>query len=149
MKQNYTKFVKFLITSSFGLMIGFNSWAQPYPFALYPNSSTDQFFRYVPKNILLNGTNYITGYLTLSTYRNNATQQYFETGIPVQKIQMQGGNILLCRTSTNNSSLDINPTSKNGAILFGDVINETPGFIHGKWGIEYDDQYSTGGLNFF
>jgi hypothetical protein len=138
-----------ILTIVSGLILSLTIMAQPYPFLLSPNGSSDKFFTYVPKNMLINGTNYITAYLSLSSYRNNSTQQYFQTNIPVQKLQLQGGNILLCRTQSAPNGPDINPSSKNGAVLFGDVINETSGFIHGKWGIEYDDQYSAGGLNFF
>jgi hypothetical protein len=105
--------------------------------------------KFVPKQFTYNGTNYATGYLALTAYQNITTQAFSDPGIPLQKIQLQGGNILLCRTQSAPNGPDINPTSRNGALLFSDVVTTTGDFIHGKWGIEYDDQYSTGGLNFF
>ncbi|MFZ4414226.1 MAG: T9SS type A sorting domain-containing protein [Bacteroidales bacterium] len=125
------------------------TFAQPYEFQLAPSGTTTDFMKFVPKGFTYNGTNYVTGYLTLSAYMNVATQQYTDPGIPVQKIQLQGGNILLCRTNFAPGSPDLNPTSRNGAILFSDMVTTSNDWIHGKWGIEYDDQYSAGGLNFF
>lgn len=132
-----------------GLIFSFNSLAQPYPFILSPSGTTTNFMKFVPKQFTFNGTNYATGYLALTAYQNITTQVFSDPGIPLQKLQLQGGNILLCRTNAATTTPDINPTSRNGAILFSDNVNESSGFIHGKWGIEYDDQYSTGGLNFF
>jgi len=146
-KKNYM--VAILFTIALGLFINNYAVAQLNEFQLMPSGTTTNFMKFVPKAYTYNGTNYVTGYLTLSAYMNVTTQQYTDPGIPVQKLQLQGGNILLYRTKTPNNAPDINPTSRNGAILFSDNINEPFGFIHGKWGIEYDDQYSTGGLNFF
>jgi hypothetical protein len=97
----------------------------------------------------IDGTNYVTGYLTLSAYKDLSTNHYTDPGLPVQKLQLQGGNILLCRTNKASTTPDINPTSRNGAILFSDNVITANNWIHGKWGIEYDDLFSTGGLNFF
>ena len=125
------------------------SFAQLNGFVLTPSGTTTEFMKFVPKNYTFNGTNYATGYLSLSAYQNISTQQYFDPGIPVQKLQLRGGNILLYRNNNVSASPDINPTSRNGAILFSDNITEAFDYIHGKWGIEYDDMYSNGGLNFF
>lgn len=83
------------------LSIG-NSIAQLNGFVLTPSGTTDNFMKYVPKGFTVNGTNYVTGYLTLSAYKNLTNNQFTDPGIPVQKLQLQGGNILLCRT--NNAS---------------------------------------------
>lgn len=138
------------IISAITLMLGlFNtnySFAQVNGFVLTPSGTTDNFMKYVPMIQQYNGTNYITGFLTLSAYQVQLGANY-DPGTPVQKLQMQGGNILLCKTFNSVSTPDFNPTSRNGAILFADMVNNT--YKHGKWGIEYDNQYSTGGLNFF
>lgn len=121
-------------------------YAQLNGFVLTPSGTTNNFMKYVPMIQPYNGTNYITGFLTLSAYQVQLGANY-DPGMPVQKFQMQGGNILLCKTFNSVSTPDFNPTSKNGAILFSDIVTNT--YKHGKWGIEYDNQYSTGGLNFF
>lgn len=126
-----------------------NVQAQLNSFTLSPSGTTANFMKFVPKGFTYNGTNYVTGYLTLAAYMNVSTQQTTDPGIPVQKLQLQGGNILLCRTSYAPSTPDLNPTSRNGAILFSDMVTTSNDWIHGKWGIEYDDQYSSGGLNVF
>jgi hypothetical protein len=149
MKTKYNNLYKLLTTIAFGLIYSFSSLAQPYPFVLSPTGTSTNFMKFLPKQFTFNGTNYATGYLTLSAYQNITTQVFTDPGIPLQKLQLQGGNILLCRTNSAAITPDINPTSRNGAILFSDNVIESSGFIHGKWGIEYDDQYSTGGLNFF
>lgn len=146
-QKNYMKAI--LITFVFGIFIKSYTFAQLNGFQLVPSGTTTDFMKFVPKGFTYNGTNYVTGYLTLSAYQNTTTQQYADPGVPVQKLQLQGGNILLSRTNSAAVYPDINPTSRNGAILFSDNINEAYGFIHGKWGIEYDNQYSSGGLNFF
>jgi len=146
-EKKYGKVV--LLVLVLGLLIKNYTLAQPYGFQLVPSGTTTDFMKFVPKGFTYNGTNYVTGYLTLSAYQNITTQQYADPGIPVQKLQLQGGNILLSRTQSAPNGPDLNPTSRNGAILFSDNINEAYGFIHGKWGIEYDDQFSAGGLNFF
>lgn len=122
--------------------------AQLNGFVLTPSGTTDVFMKYIPKIQQYNGTNYITGYLSLSSYQEQLGA-YHDAGIPFQKLQLQGGNILLCRTNRASTTPDINPTSRNGAILFSDMVTSVNNWINGKWGIEYDDQYSTGGLNFF
>ncbi len=122
------------------------SYGQLNGFVLTPSGTTNNFMKYVPMIQPYNGTNYITAFLTLSAYQVQMGSNY-DPGMPVQKLQMQGGNILLCKTFNSVSTPDFNPTSKNGAILFSDVVTNT--YKHGKWGIEYDNQYSTGGLNFF
>lgn len=122
------------------------SHAQLKGFVLTPAGTTDIFMKYIPKIQQYNGTNYVTGFLALSSYQVQLGAS-FDADSPVQKLQMQGGNILLCKTFNNLTPPDFNPTSKNGAILFSDVVTNT--HIHGKWGIEYDSQYSSGGLNFF
>jgi hypothetical protein len=149
MKSEKNYFKTILLTIVFGLFIKNFTFAQPYEFQLMPAGTTTNFMKFVPRGFTYNGTNYATGYLTLSAYQNITTQQFCDPGIPVQKLQLQGGNILLSRTNNESIVPDINPTSRNGAILFSDNLNTTNGFIHGKWGIEYDDQFSTGGLNFF
>ena len=121
-------------------------YAQLNGFVLTPSGTTNNFMKYVPMIQPYNGTNYITGFLTLSAYQVQLGANY-DPGMPVQKFLMQGGNILLCKTFNSVSTPDFNPTSKNGAILFSDVVTNT--YKHGKWGIEYDSQYSSGGLNFF
>lgn len=113
------------------------------PFNLSNSATTDHFMKFVPKGTTINASIYTTGFVTLSAYKNVTTNTWVDPGTPVQKLQIQGGNILLCKTNVN-----FNPTSKNGAILFGDNI-VSPNYIHGKWGIEYDDQFSSGGLNIF
>ncbi|HMT77540.1 MAG TPA: hypothetical protein PKA44_07485 [Saprospiraceae bacterium] len=118
-------------------------------FVLTPSGTTDNFMKFVPKGFTVSGTNYVTGYLTISAYKNLTTNQFTDPGIPVQKLQLQGGNILLCRTNNASTTPDLNPTSRNGAILFSDIVTTANNYINGKWGIEYDNQYSTGGLNFF
>jgi hypothetical protein len=147
LEKNYGRAV--LLVLALGLLIQNYTLAQPYGFQLVPTGTTTDFMKFVPKGFTYNGTNYVTGYLTLSAYQNITTQQYADPGIPVQKLQLQGGNILLSRTQSAPNGPDLNPTSRNGAILFSDNINEAYGFIHGKWGIEYDDQFSAGGLNIF
>ncbi|MFH1120744.1 MAG: T9SS type A sorting domain-containing protein [Bacteroidota bacterium] len=132
-----------------GLFSTKNALAQLNGFVLTPSGTTDNFMKFVPKGCTVNGTNYVTGYLTLSAFKNLNTNQFTDPGIPVQKLQLSGGNILLCRTNTASTTPDINPTSRNGAILFSDMVTTANDRIHGKWGIEYDDQYSCGGLNFF
>ena len=122
------------------------SYAQLKGFVLTPAGTTDIFMKYIPKIQQYNGTNYVTGFLTLSSYQVQLGAS-FDADSPVQKLQMQGGNILLCKTFNNLTPPDFNPTSKNGAILFSDVVTNT--YINGKWGIEYESQYSSGGLNFF
>lgn len=112
------------------------------PFDLSNNATTDNFMKFIPKGTIVNGFQYVTGFLSLSDYKNVNTDKWIEAGYPYQKLQLRGGNILLYK-----SPADINPTSQNGAILFSDII--TSEFCHGKWGIEYDKQYSTGGLNIF
>ena len=122
------------------------------PFLLSPNGNTGELFKYITKDYNINGTIYYTGLLNLSGYKkitSGTTGTYYNTAAPLQKLQIQGGNILLCRTNYAPGSPDINPTSRNGAILFSDMVTTENDWIHGKWGIEYDDQYSTGGLNFF
>ncbi len=122
------------------------------PFSLYPSGNTQEFFKYVTKDYNVNGTIYHTGLINLSGYKkitSGTTGTFYNTQAPVQKLQLTGGNILLCRSNDSPTYPGFNPTSRNGAILFGDNIQTGYDFIHGKWGIEYDDQYSTGGLNFF
>jgi hypothetical protein len=122
------------------------------PFLLSPTGNSGEYFKYMTKDYNINGTNYATGLLNLSGYKkitSGTAGTYYNTAAPVQKLQLQGGNILLCRTNYAPGSPDINPTSRNGAILFSDMVTTQNDWIHGKWGIEYDDQYSTGGLNIF
>jgi hypothetical protein len=136
-----------LIALLFLMMVsGLKLLAQPYPFMLSPSGDCDKYFTFYPKIYTINSTNYITGFLSLSAYRNSTgTGTYFDDFAPVQKLQISGGNILLSRIVNPNLRLD--PTSRNGAILFGNLINSNNS--SGKWGIEYDDEFSTGGLNFF
>jgi len=143
-RDNIFKIITISLVANF-LTIGIAS-AQLNGFVLTPSGTTDIFMKYIPKIQQYNGTNYVTGFLTLSSYQVQLGA-YYDAGSPVQKLQMQGGNILLCKTFNNLTPPDFNPTSKNGAILFSDVVTNT--YKHGKWGIEYDDQFSTGGLNFF
>ena len=149
MKTQFNTIYKFLLPVTFSLIFSFSALAQPYPIVLSPSGTTTNFMKFVPKGFTYNGTNYATGYLALTAYQNITTQVFSDPGTPVQKLQLQGGNILLTRTQSAPNGPDINPTSRNGAILFGDNITPAYDFIHGKWGIEYDDQYSTGGLNIF
>jgi hypothetical protein len=140
-----------ILMMCFLIIIGKTSIAQD-PFLLSPSGNTQEFFKYVTKDYNISGTIYHTGMLNLSGYKritSGTTGVFYNTSAPVQKLQLQGGNILLCRTTTASTTPDINPTSRNGAILFSDNVLTANNWIHGKWGIEYDDQYSTGGLNFF
>lgn len=105
--------------------------------------------KYIRKAVTVDGTSYLTGYLTLSSFKNFNNNSIFNDITPFQKLQIQGGNILLCQSNSPSSVPDINPTSRNGAILFSDWASASEEYKHGKWGIEYDNQYSTGGLNFF
>lgn len=118
-------------------------------FTLSPSGTTDEFIKYLPKPVEFDGSVYVTGYMTLSGYMNQNSGIYYEPGIPFQKFQMQGGNILLCRTHPTSLLPNTNPTSRNGAILFSDFVTSYNNWTNGKWGIEYDDEFSTGGLNFF
>jgi len=122
------------------------SHAQLKGFVLTPAGTTDIFMKYIPKIQQYNGTNYVTGFLTLSSYQVQLGAS-FDADSPVQKLQMQGGNILLCKTFNSVTTPDFNPTSRNGAILFSDIVTNT--HKHGKWGIEYESVLSGGGLNFF
>ncbi|MCO5257571.1 MAG: T9SS type A sorting domain-containing protein [Lentimicrobium sp.] len=115
-------------------------------FVLNPSGTTSDFMKYIPRIEQYNGTNYVTGYLTLSAFQVQLGNMY-DPGMPVQKLQLQGGNILLCKSFNQSYSPAFNPTSKNGAILFSDNVTNT--HRHGKWGIEYDNVFSAGGLNFF
>jgi hypothetical protein len=126
-----------------------SSFAQLNGFMLNPSGHTEDYMKYIRKVVVYNNTNYYTGYLNFSAYKNISSGVLSDPGEPVQKLQIQGGNILLCRTQSAPNGPNLNPTSRNGAILFGDNITPAYDLIHGKWGIEYDDQYSTGGLNFF
>lgn len=148
MSTNYHSFKSSLliIISLFSISSAF---AQLNGFVLTPSGTTDNFMKYVPVGTIVGGENFVSGYLSLSAYKNITTSQWFDPGVPVQKLQLQGGNILLCRTYATSTFPDLNPTSRNGAILFSDNIQAAYGYTHGKWGIEYDDQYSAGGLNFF
>ena len=146
-QKNYFKAI--LITIAFGLFIEVNTFSQSNGFMLDPSGTTQEYMVYLRKAVNYNNTYYYSGYLNLSAYKNISTGVLSNPGDPVQKIQLQGGNILLSRTQSAPNGPDLNPTSRNGAILFSDNINEAYGFIHGKWGIEYDDQFSAGGLNFF
>jgi hypothetical protein len=123
--------------------------AQLNGFFLKPSGDTEEYLKYIRKAVTYSGASYYTGYLTLSAYKNVTTGILANTGEPFQKLQLQGGNILLCRTNVASTTPDINPTSRNGAILFSDMVTSVNNWINGKWGIEYDDQYSSGGLNFF
>ncbi len=125
------------------------SHAQLNGFVLTPSGNTENYMKYIRKAVNVNGTSYYTAYLTLSSFRNVTTNTYYNDITPFQKLQIQGGNILLCQSNSPGSITDINPTSKNGAILFSDWASDNDTYKHGKWGIEYDNQYSTGGLNFF
>ncbi len=143
MKNLIKLFAILLITIAFSVN---NSHAQLNGFVLTPSGTTHNFMKYVSMIQPYNGTNYITGFLTLSAYQVQLGTNY-DPGMPVQKLQMQGGNILLCKTFNSFSTPDFNPTSKNGAILFSDIVTNT--YKHGKWGIEYESELSGGGLNFF
>jgi len=149
MKNSKITLMRFAISFAIGFLTLNSLFAQLNGFVLDPSGTTDNFMRYEPKGFNVDGTNYITGYLTISTYKNLSTGQLANISEPFQKLQLQGGNILLCRTNPSSITPDINPTSRNGAILFSDYVISANNWIHGKWGIEYDDQFSTGGLNFF
>lgn len=142
------KKVRIAIIVLFASIIANNARSQD-PFMLYNGGSTFDYFKYMVKAYTVDGKIWHTGLLNLSGYRDPVTLTYYNTGAPVQKLQLQGGNILLCRTNNASTSPNINPTSRNGAILFSDNVTTVNDYIHGKWGIEYDDQYSTGGLNIF
>ena len=145
-----TILLKMLISTIVVYLFAFNNcYSQSNGFFLNPTGTTESYMQYIRKAVLYNSTYYYTAYLNLSSYKNITTGVLSDAGDPVQKIQLQGGNILLCRTQSAPNGPNLNPTSRNGAILFGDNITPAYDLIHGKWGIEYDDQYSTGGLNFF
>jgi len=137
-----------LITMMLTILMTFSLKSQN-SFLLNPNGNSGEYFKYVTKDYNVNGTIYYTGLLNLGGYKNTVSGTYYNTAAPLQKLQLQGGNILLCRTNFAPGSPDLNPTSLNGAILFSDMVTTVNDWIHGKWGIEYDDQYSAGGLNFF
>ena len=143
MKNLIKLFAILLITIAFSVN---NSHAQLNGFVLTPSGDTDIFMKFIPKIEQYNGTNYVTGYLTLSSFQRQLGAA-FEADSPVQKLQLQGGNIMLCKTFNTLIPPDFNPTSKNGAILFSDIVTNT--YKHGKWGIEYESELSGGGLNFF
>ena len=143
MKNLIRLFAILLITIAFSVN---NSHAQLNGFVLTPSGDTDIFMKFIPKIEQYNGTNYVTGYLTLSSFQRQLGAA-FEADSPVQKLQLQGGNIMLCKTFNTLIPPDFNPTSKNGAILFSDIVTNT--YKHGKWGIEYESELSGGGLNFF
>lgn len=133
---------KILFSLSFLAVVSICSAQLVTPFVLTNSANTDNFMRFIPKGTIVNGSNYVTGFLTLSDYKNVTTDNWIEAGTPFQKLQLRGGNVLLYQSPEN-----FNPTSRNGAILFSDIVNSY--FSDGKWGIEYDNQYSTGGLNIF
>lgn len=143
-------YLKIVLSSIVVNLFAFNnSYSQSNGFNLNPSGNTESYMQYLRKAVQYNSTYYYTAYLNLSAYKNITTGVLSNTVDPVQKLQLQGGNILLSRTQSSPTGPDLNPTSRNGAILFGDNIIPAYDFIHGKWGIEYDDQYSTGGLNIF
>jgi hypothetical protein len=124
-------------------------FAQLNGFELTPSGNTENYMKYIRKAVSVNGTSYYTGYLTLSPFRNVSTNAYYNDNTPFQKLQIQGGNILLCSGNGPGAITDINPTSRNGAILFSDWASDNATNKHGKWGIEYESVLSGGGLNFF
>lgn len=64
------------------------------------------------------------------------------TLMPLQKLHVLDGNILISRSATDELG------SENGTIYFGDVVNPNQPF--GKWGIEYVSSEKEGyGLNFW
>ncbi len=98
-------------------------------FSLYSSGNTGSFMKFKTKTLH-------------STTRGYVGLNYSK---PFQMLQLTGGNILLTRGYENQSA---NPSSTNGAILFGsypDSVNS----LHGEWGIEYETDYSAGGLNFW
>lgn len=131
---------------AFAMLTAFNGFTQENGFVLTPSGTTTEFMKFIPAIEQYNGKNYVTGYLTLSAFKEQFGN-YYDPGIPVQKLQLQGGNIILYRNFNAGFSPDFNPTSQNGAVLFSDYINTF--YKHGKWGIEYENKSSTGGLNFF
>ena len=141
-----TQLQKVSLILAFVMLTAFNGFTQVNGFVLTPSGTTTEFMKFVPKIQQYNGQNYVTGFLTLSAFQKQLGS-YYDPGTPVQKLQLQGGNIILTRSFNLGFAPDFNPTSRNGAILFSDDINNT--HINGKWGIEYEDQNSDGGLNFF
>lgn len=140
MKTNLLTATIFTVFALFSNMV----YSQLNGFELLPSGDTEDYMKYIRKAVTVDNVNYFTGYLTLSAYKNYNTNVMYDPGNPWQKLQLRGGNILLYSTYP---SVNINPTSRNGAILFSDHV--TTQYPHGKWGIEYDDQYSSGGLNVF
>ena len=75
------------------------------------------------------------------------------TDQPAQMLHVVDGNILISRTSNMNSPVVGNraPGSRNGSLLFGDVIDANTQY--GNWGIEYvndpNDPGQGQGLNFW
>ncbi len=131
------------------LFITHSGFTQLNGFELTPSGNTEDYIKYIRKWVSVNETDYYTGYLTLSAFKNVTNNAYFNNDSPFQKLQIQGGNILLCSANGPGAITDINPTSRNGAILFSDWASDNNNYKHGKWGIEYDNQYSSGGLNIF
>lgn len=79
-------------------------------------------------------------------YLNKGKYEFVGIGTvtPNQKLHVEDGNILISRSRTKT------PGSKNGSILFGDVIDDKNTL--GEWGIEYytgNDDYASNGLNFW
>ncbi len=140
MKTNFLSTIIFTVFALFSNMV----FGQLNRFQLLPSGETEDYMKYIRNAVTVDNVNYFTGYLTLSAFKNYNTNVMYDPGNPLQKLQLRGGNILLYGTYPY---ANINPTSKNGAILFSDNISAQ--YPHGKWGIEYDDQYSTGGLNIF
>lgn len=144
-----TRLQKIGILIAIVLLFTHFGYAQLNGFELTPSGNTENYMKYIRKAVSVNGTSYYTGYLTLAPYRNVSTGAYYNDITPFQKLQIQGGNILLCSGNGPGAITDINPTSRNGAILFSDWASDNATNKHGKWGIEYESVLSGGGLNFF
>lgn len=68
------------------------------------------------------------------------------TTVPLQKLHIIDGNILISRSPQTKGSSELGST--NGTLYFGDVVSASQPY--GKWGIEYVSSVEDGyGLNFW
>ena len=107
-----------------------------------------------------NPSGYIPDYWQLLNNNVYLNSKYSNVGLgtnnPKQQLHLVDGNILISRSSSGGSGTggsiggSLAPNSKNGSILFGDVIDTSNTL--GEWGIEYEtnnNDYNLNGLNFW
>jgi hypothetical protein len=94
------------------------------------SGNTGNHMKFLTKDVIIGGITYNTGFAGLGVTS------------PVQKLHIVGGNILLTSGAGNISG-------SNGSIFFGKDYNLGLGYIHGEWGIEYYDNNTQKGLNFW